>query len=40
MDMDREFTAFENDIDCRKRKQLQSLESDDFRRATFKRTDR
>jgi hypothetical protein len=39
MNMDREFTVFENDIDWRKRKRLQSLEADDFRRATFTRKD-
>jgi len=40
MDMNREFTVFENDIDYRKRKRFQSLESDDFQRAIFNRTDR
>ena len=38
--MDREFTVFENDLDYRKRKRLQSLEADDFRRAIFTRMDR
>ena len=40
MNMDREFTVFENDMDWRKRKQLQLLEADDFRRARFTRADR
>ena len=35
MNIDREFTVFENDMDWRKRKRLQSLEADDFRRAKF-----
>jgi len=40
MNMDREFTVFENDMDWRKRKRLQLLEADDFRGATFTRVDR
>jgi len=40
MNMDREFTVFENDMDWRKRKRLQLLEADDFRGATFTRADR
>ena len=39
MNIDREFTVFENDMDWKKRKRLQSLEADDFRRARFTRTD-
>jgi len=39
MNMDREFTVFENDMDWRKRKRLQSLEANDFRRAKFTRAD-
>jgi len=39
MNIDREFTVFENDMDWRKRKRLQLLEADDFRRATFTRVD-
>ena len=39
MNMNREFTVFENDMDWRKRKRLQSLEADDFRRAKFTRAD-
>jgi len=39
MNMNREFTVFENDMDWRKRKRLQSLEADDFRRAIFTRAD-
>jgi hypothetical protein len=39
MNIDREFTAFENEMDWRRRKQLQSLEADDFRRARFTRSD-
>jgi len=35
MNIDREFTVFENDMNWRKRKRLQSLEADDFRRAIF-----
>ena len=35
MNIDREFTVFENDMGWRKRKRLQSLEADDFRRAKF-----
>jgi len=40
MNIDREFTVFENDFDWRKRKRLQLLEVDDFRRAKFTRADR
>ena len=40
MNENREFTVFENDIDWRKRKRLQLLEADDFRRARFARADR
>jgi len=39
MNMDREFTVFENDMDWRKQKRLQSLETDDFRKAIFTRAD-
>ena len=39
MNMDREFTVFENDMDWRKRKRLQLLEADDFRGAIFTRVD-
>jgi hypothetical protein len=39
MNMDREFTVFENDMQWRKRKRLQSIEADDFRRARFTRVD-
>ena len=39
MNMDREFTVFENDMDWRKRKRLQSLDADDFRRVIFTRAD-
>jgi hypothetical protein len=39
MIMNREFTVFENEMDWRKRKRLQLLESDDFRRARFTRSD-
>jgi hypothetical protein len=39
MNIDREFTVFENDMDWRKRKRLQLLEADDFRRARFTRAD-
>ena len=39
MNMNREFTVFENDMDWRKRKRLQLLEADDFRRARFTRDD-
>ena len=35
MNIDREFTVFENDMDWRKRKRIQLLEADDFRRAKF-----
>jgi len=39
MNKNREFTVFENDMGWRKRKHLNLLEADDFRRATFTRTD-
>ena len=39
MNIDREFTVFENDIQWRKRKRLQSIEADDFRRTRFTRVD-
>jgi hypothetical protein len=39
MNIDREFTIFENDMDWRKRKRLQLLEADDFRKARFSKTD-
>ena len=39
MNVDREYTLFENDLDWRKRKRLQLSESDDFRRTTFDRSD-
>jgi hypothetical protein len=35
MNIYREFTVFENDMNCRKRKRLQSLEADDFQRSRF-----
>ena len=35
----REFTVFENDIEWRKRKHLELLEADDFRRARFTRAE-
>jgi hypothetical protein len=35
MNIDREFSVFENDMDWRKRKRLILLEADDFRRARF-----
>ena len=35
MNIDREYTVFENDMDWRKRKRLQLLEEDDFRKAIF-----
>jgi len=37
MNIDREFTVFENDMDWRKRKRLQLLELDDFRLDDFRR---
>jgi len=39
MNENREFTVFENDMDWRKRKRLQLLEADDFRKARFTRAD-
>jgi hypothetical protein len=39
VNMDREFTTFENEMDWRKRKRLQLFEEDDFRRAKFTRAD-
>jgi hypothetical protein len=39
MNINREFTVFENNMDLRKQKLLQSLEADDFRRARFTRAD-
>jgi hypothetical protein len=39
MNIEREFTVFVNDMDWRKRKRLQLLEADDFRRARFTRND-
>ncbi len=39
MNMDREFTVFENDMDWRKRKHLKLLDVDDFQRARFTRAD-
>ena len=39
MNMDREFMVFENDMDWRKRKQIQSLDTDDFQSAIFTRVD-
>jgi len=39
MNIDKEFTVFENDIDWRKRKRLQLLEEDDFRRVRLTRSD-
>ena len=35
MNVNREFTVFENDMDWRKQKRLQILEEDDFRRIRF-----
>jgi len=35
MNIDREHTVFENDMDWGKRKRLQLIEADDFRRARF-----
>ena len=35
MKRNREFKVFENDMDLRKRKRLQLLEADDFRRTPF-----
>jgi hypothetical protein len=35
MIMDREFTVFENDMNWRKRKRIQLLDSDDFQRNRF-----
>jgi len=35
MNVNREFTVFENDMDWRKQKRLQILEEDDFRRTRF-----
>jgi hypothetical protein len=37
MNIDREFTIFENHMDWRKRKRLELLEADDFRGAVFTR---
>ena len=37
MNIGREFTVFENEMDWRKRKQLEILEEDDFRRTRFTR---
>jgi len=39
MNTDREFTVFENDMNWRKRKRLQSLEADDFGRVIFTESD-
>ena len=39
MNIDRVFTVFENDMDWKKRKRLQSLDADDFRKAIFTRAD-
>jgi hypothetical protein len=39
MNINREFTVFENDRDYIIRKRLQALEEDDFRRAKFTRLD-
>jgi len=35
MIMDREFTVFENDMNWRKRKRIQLLDTDDFQRTRF-----
>jgi hypothetical protein len=35
MNIEREFTVFENDTDWKKRKRLILLEADDFRKAIF-----
>jgi len=37
MNIEREFTVFENEMDWRKRKRLEILEEDDFRRTRFTR---
>jgi len=39
MNENREFSVFENDMDWRKRKRLELLEADDFRRARFTRAE-
>jgi len=39
MNMDREFTVFENNMNWGKRKRIQLIEADDFRRAIFTRAD-
>jgi len=39
MNENREFTVFENDMDWTKRKRLQLLEADDFRKSKFTRAD-
>jgi len=39
MNIDREFTVFENDMNWRKRKQLQLLDADDYRKGKFTRDD-
>jgi hypothetical protein len=38
MNIDREFSVFEDDMNWRKRKRIQLIEADDFRRAIFTRT--
>ena len=39
MNMNREYTVFEDDVEWRKRKRLQLLEENDFRGATFTKMD-
>jgi hypothetical protein len=39
MIIDREFTVFENNMDWGKRKRLQLLKTDDYRKARFTRLD-
>jgi hypothetical protein len=39
MNIDREFTVFEKEMNWRKRKRLQSFDADDFRKAIFTRAD-
>ena len=39
MNIEREFTVFEDDMNWRKRKRLILKEADDFRRARFIRSD-
>jgi len=39
MNMEREFTNFETEMSWRNRKRLQLLDANDFRKATFTRSD-